>query len=122
LSFNALSFSASTRVISRWTSSAAGSRLATKARKSSRATNQPSTALRAMTDAEQTPRSISAISPNMSPSPSSATVSMPPPGSATCASTSPVRIRNAPREVSPWRTSLAPPGNDTARAIETSLS
>src|SRR6267143_2138514 len=67
LSFSVLSFSASTRVIPRWTSSAAGSRLATSARKSSRATNQPSTALRAITDAEQTPRSIRAISPNMSP-------------------------------------------------------
>lgn len=35
---------------------------------------------------------------------------------ATRASTVPLRIRNAPREASPWRTSSAPSMNDTSRA------
>ena len=70
--------------------------------------------------AETTPRSISAISPNMSPSRNSATVSVPPPGSATRAWTAPLRIRNAPREASPWRTSSAPLMNETSRATASS--
>src|SRR5258708_33610036 len=106
--------------MARWTSSAAISRLATSARKSSRPTNQASTLECAITVAEHTPRSMRAISPNISPSENRATMSVPPPGSATRASAAPARIRNAPREASPCRTSTEPFMKDTSRATERS--
>src|SRR5258708_4108806 len=121
LAFSTRSFAASTCVSARDSSSAAGSRLATSARKSSRSTNQPRTSARAVTVAEHTPRSISAISPKMSPSRSSATVSMPPPGIATCASTSPASMMKAPRVASPCSTRRSPAANVTGRETASSF-
>ena len=86
LAFSARSFSEISSVTACWTRSAAGTRCATSARKSSRSMNQPSSLPRAVTVAVQVPRSISAISPNTPPASSVATVSFSPPGSSTVAS------------------------------------
>jgi hypothetical protein len=90
LALSARSFWDSTRVTACWMRSAAGTRCATSARKSSRSMNQPSRFSAAVTVAVQLPRSMSAVSPNTAPASSFATVSFSPPGSSTVASAEPV--------------------------------
>ena len=73
--FSARSLREISRVRACWMRSAAGARCATRARKSSRSMNQPSSLSTAVTVAVQVPRSMSAVSPNSAPAENVATVS-----------------------------------------------